>query len=170
MVEPEQKSNSPYKDMRASSKDNVMHLVEQRGCAVLWIASPRCNHCCWHLLPTTETFCTCNPKKKKNQQNCAKWCNSMIMPARTLLIWQTLYRSWVVKSFCTWSCALDFHLFRSLSNNLQRTSFLDENVIRTWLEDFFSSKPRDFYRHGIEKLLQRWQTVLNSEGEYIVDD
>ena len=43
MVEPDQKGNSPYKDLRASTKV-VMHVVEQRGCAVLWIASPRCNH------------------------------------------------------------------------------------------------------------------------------
>ena len=31
------------KDLLASTKDNVMHLVEQRGYAVLRIASPRCN-------------------------------------------------------------------------------------------------------------------------------
>ena len=38
MVEPEQESNSPYKHLRASVKDNVMHLLEQRGRAVLRIA------------------------------------------------------------------------------------------------------------------------------------
>ena len=46
MVEPEQKSNSPNKDLRVFTKDNVMHLVEQRGCAVLRIASPTCSHHC----------------------------------------------------------------------------------------------------------------------------
>lgn len=64
----------------------------------------------------------------------------------------------------------DFHLFRSLSNNLQGTSFPNEDALLTWLDDFFNSKPRDFYRRGIEKLVQRWQNVVNSEGEYIVDD
>ena len=58
----------------------------------------------------------------------------------------------------------DFNLFSSLSNNLQGTSFPGENVLRTWLEDFYS-KPRDFYTRGIEKFLQRWQTVVNSEGD-----
>ena len=64
----------------------------------------------------------------------------------------------------------DFHLFRPLSNNLKGTSFPDENVLRTWLDDFFNSKPSDFYRRGIGKLLQRWQTAVNSEGKYIVYD
>ena len=36
-----------------------------------------------------------------------------------------------------------FHLFRSLSNNLQGTFFPDENVLRTWLDDLFNSKPCD---------------------------
>lgn len=64
----------------------------------------------------------------------------------------------------------DFHLFRSLSNNLQGNSFPNENALRTWLDDFFIAKPQDFYRRGIEKLLQRWQSVVDSGGEYIVDD
>ena len=34
----------------------------------------------------------------------------------------------------------DFHLFRSLSNNLQGTSFTDENVLRTRFDDFFKLK------------------------------
>ena len=46
MIEPEQKSTSPYKGLRAFTKDDVMHQVEQRGCAVLKIASPRCDHHC----------------------------------------------------------------------------------------------------------------------------
>ena len=97
MVEPEQKSNFLYKDRCTSTKNNVMHLVEQRGCALLQIAFPRCIHHCWHLLPTTETSCRCNPNKN-DQQDCVKWCYSMM----TLLTWhKTLYRSWVGKSFQT---------------------------------------------------------------------
>ena len=65
----------------------------------------------------------------------------------------------------------DFHLFSlSVSNNLEGTSFPAENVLRTWLDNFFNSKPCDLYRCRIEKLLQRWQTVVNSEGEHTVDD
>ena len=48
----------------------------------------------------------------------------------------------------------DFHLFCFLSNRLQGTSFLDKNVLGTWLDDF-NSKPCDFYRRGIQKLLHR---------------
>ena len=48
------------------AKDNVIHLVEYRGCAVLQIASSRCNHHCWHLLPTAEMSCRLNPRKTTN--------------------------------------------------------------------------------------------------------
>ena len=87
---------------------------------------------------------------------------------------ETLYRSWVGKLFRIHFkspdlAPPDFHLFRSPSNDLQGTSFSDENVLRTWFDDFFNSNPRDFHSRGIEKLLQHWQTVVNSEGEYIVD-
>ena len=50
MVESEQNNNSPHKALRESTKDNVMHLVEQRGCE------------CYELLPggvtiTTDIYC-----------------------------------------------------------------------------------------------------------------
>ena len=73
---------------------------------------------------------------------------------------KTLYRSMIGDSFRTHLihlilCTQTFHLFRSLSNNLEGTSFPDVNVLWTWLDDF-NSKPLDFYRRGIEKLLQHW--------------
>ena len=67
MIEPKQKINSPYKDLRASTKDYVMDLMEQRECAIVRIVSPRCNHHCRHLLPTTETSCRHNPRKTTNR-------------------------------------------------------------------------------------------------------
>lgn len=51
---------------------------------------------------------------------------------------------------------LGFHLFRSLSINIQGNPFDNENALQTRIVDFFNYKPADFCRSVIEKLLQRW--------------
>ena len=56
----------PVKRPARIHKDNVMHLAEQRGYAVPRIASARCNHHCWHLLPTTEKSFWRYPRKTMN--------------------------------------------------------------------------------------------------------
>ena len=63
----------------------------------------------------------------------------------------------------------DFHLFRSLSNNLRGISFNNDAALQNWLDDFFTSKPPDFFRRGIEKLPERWESIINNAGEYIID-
>ena len=63
----------------------------------------------------------------------------------------------------------DFYLFRSLSNALHGVTFNNDVELRTWLDDFFESRPVDFYRRGIEKLIERWEEVVNNGGEYIID-
>ena len=63
----------------------------------------------------------------------------------------------------------DFHLFRSLSNALQGVSFNNDVELRAWLEEFFESRPGDFYRRGIKKLVERWEQVVANNGEYITD-
>ena len=44
----------------------------------------------------------------------------------------------------------DFHLFRSLSNNLRGTSFSDETALQNWIDDFFASKSSNFFKSGIK--------------------
>ena len=63
----------------------------------------------------------------------------------------------------------DFHLFRSLPNALRGVSFNNNEEVKMWLDEFFESKPTDFYCRGVEKLVKRWEEVVNSYGEYIVD-
>ena len=38
-----------------------------------------------------------------------------------------------------------------------------------WLDNFFGSKSSNFYCSHIEKLVERWDKVVKSEGEYITD-
>lgn len=62
----------------------------------------------------------------------------------------------------------DFYLFRSLEHSLRDKKFKNVNEVENFLNSHFSSKPSSFYKKGIEKLPERWQTVINSNGEYIL--
>jgi [histone H3]-lysine36 N-dimethyltransferase SETMAR len=63
----------------------------------------------------------------------------------------------------------DYYLFRSMSHYLKDKSFSTREEIEMSLLDYFSSKSQDFYKNGIEKLIERWKTVIDTNGEYIVD-
>lgn len=62
----------------------------------------------------------------------------------------------------------DYHLFRHLNNSLAGKIFKDETTLETHLQDFFDSQPPEFYKKGIHKLKERWQEVVDSDGEYII--
>ena len=125
-LRPNKKINSSYKDLRASTKDKGMHLVEQIGCVVLRLSSPRCNHDMtitannWDVLQTQS--------QKIDQQGCVKWCYSTKTPAHTLLTWQKHYTGvgLEVIPLPPYSPDLahsDFHLFHSLSSNIKELPF-----------------------------------------------
>ena len=63
----------------------------------------------------------------------------------------------------------DYHLFRSLSNQMRGVTFDGEEDLKNWLNNFFDTRPGDFWRNGINKLVERWEEVVNSNGEYIID-
>jgi hypothetical protein len=62
----------------------------------------------------------------------------------------------------------DYHLFRSLSNNLHGVSFNNDAELQKWLDDFFTAKPADFLKRGVENLPERWKAVVHNGGEYII--
>jgi hypothetical protein len=63
----------------------------------------------------------------------------------------------------------DYDLFRSLCYNLRGVSFNNDAELQNWLDNFFTSKPTDFFKRGIENLPERWEVVVNNGGEYIID-
>jgi transposase len=60
------------------------------------------------------------------------------------------------------------YLLRSLSNNLRRVSFNNDAELQNWPDVFFTAKPADFFKRGIEILPERWEAVVNNGGEYII--
>lgn len=63
----------------------------------------------------------------------------------------------------------DYYLFRSLSNDLRDRVFEDRDEAKTYIDDFFNSKPAEFYRKGIHSLVDRWRWVVDNDGQYYID-
>lgn len=63
----------------------------------------------------------------------------------------------------------DYHLFRSLQNHLQGKTFDRREDVEIFLRQFFESLPASFYRDGIHSLAERWRTVVDNDGEYVID-
>ena len=80
---------------------------------------------------------------------------------------------WSVLSYLPYSPDLapsDFHFFRSLQNVLKNKKFSQEEQVKTFVENFLSSKPAEFYLRGINKLPDKWQQeMIQNNGEYIID-
>ena len=63
----------------------------------------------------------------------------------------------------------DYHLFRSLQNHLNGKTFDSNEAVKNELIQFFASKNQTFYESGIMKLTERWQKVIEQNGQYIID-
>ena len=62
----------------------------------------------------------------------------------------------------------DFHLFRSLQNSLNGKNFSSLEDCKRYLEQFFAQKNKKFWEDGIMKLPEKWQKVVEQNGEYII--
>jgi histone-lysine N-methyltransferase SETMAR len=63
----------------------------------------------------------------------------------------------------------DYHLFGSLQNHLNNKKFERFEDVNDAILAYFESKPRSFYKAGTEQLVTRWETVIASNGKYIID-
>lgn len=64
----------------------------------------------------------------------------------------------------------DYHLFRSLQHFLSGKKFNNIDEVKSGLAQYFASKPESFYSKGIKMLLNRWKNVLDTNGEYVMDN
>ena len=60
----------------------------------------------------------------------------------------------------------DYHLFRSLEHSLRGKRFINVDQVKKHLSQYFASKSKSFYQRGIYLLPEKWQKVINSNGEY----
>ena len=63
----------------------------------------------------------------------------------------------------------DYHLFRSLQNDLNRKTFDSNEAVKNELIHFFASKNQTFYESGIMKITERWKKVIEQNGQFIID-
>jgi hypothetical protein len=55
-----------------------------------------------------------------------------------------------------------------LQNRLNNKKFERFEEVSDAILAYFQSKPRSFYKAGIEKLATRWETVIASNANYII--
>ena len=63
----------------------------------------------------------------------------------------------------------DYHLFRLMKHTLSEESFKDVAAVEKWVRSYFRSKPREFFADGIRALKEKWRTVIDNNGEYILE-
>lgn len=60
----------------------------------------------------------------------------------------------------------DYHMFRSMATFFKGRRFVDVNDVENGCREFFSSKPKTWYHHGIQQLAQRWLLTIENDGMY----
>ena len=60
----------------------------------------------------------------------------------------------------------DFHLFRSLKGWLKGKRYGSIDEVRAGVQEFFDSKDAEFYARGINKLVDRWEEIIQYDGDY----
>jgi [histone H3]-lysine36 N-dimethyltransferase SETMAR len=63
----------------------------------------------------------------------------------------------------------DYHLFQALKNVLRGKRFANFGEVESELTSFFNSQKPEFWVKGIQSLPDRWQQVIDADGQYIVD-
>ncbi|KAG5324230.1 NCASE ceramidase, partial [Pseudoatta argentina] len=60
----------------------------------------------------------------------------------------------------------NFHLFRSMAHGLADRRFHSYEEAQKWIDSWIASKDMSFFRRGIHVLPERWEKVVNSDGQY----
>ncbi len=62
-----------------------------------------------------------------------------------------------------------YYLFLSMSNFLANKRFTTEGEVKTEVDRFFTSKNPEFYSRGMNLLVERWQKIVDCNGDYFVE-
>lgn len=60
----------------------------------------------------------------------------------------------------------DYHLFRSMYHALVKQHFNSYEEVKNWVDSWIAAKDEEFFRRGIRMLPERWQKVVDNDGQY----
>ncbi|EGI62178.1 Mariner Mos1 transposase, partial [Acromyrmex echinatior] len=60
----------------------------------------------------------------------------------------------------------DYHLFRSMAYGLSEQHFTSYEDIKNWIDNWIASKDEAFFQRSIRMLPERWEKVVDSNGQY----
>ncbi|GFU68175.1 mariner Mos1 transposase [Trichonephila clavipes] len=61
----------------------------------------------------------------------------------------------------------DYHLFRSVAHGLADQHFQSYEEVKNWIDSWIASKDNQFFQRGIRTLPERWEKVVDSDGQYL---
>ncbi|KAJ7324456.1 hypothetical protein JRQ81_017476 [Phrynocephalus forsythii] len=61
----------------------------------------------------------------------------------------------------------DFFLFPEMKKPLHGQQFDDREDVIFKVEQWFSSKPEDFYKEGLKQVKKLWQKCVTLQGDYV---
>lgn len=59
--------------------------------------------------------------------------------------------------------------FRFLQNSLNGKNLNSEEAVEYHLTNFIQEKPSFSFKNGIDKLIDRWRTIVEKNGDYMID-
>lgn len=63
----------------------------------------------------------------------------------------------------------DYHLFRSLEHHIRNKTYRNQDAIENDFNSFINQKAPEFFKKGIQNLVERWQEVISNDGNYILN-
>ena len=60
----------------------------------------------------------------------------------------------------------DYYLFRSMAHFLRGRRFDNLEQVENGVQEFFASKDKEWYQHGIQELAERWTKTIDHDGLY----
>ena len=70
--------------------------------------------------------------------------------------------------YCPDLAPSDYFLFRSLQNSLNGKNFNNDDI-KSYLIQFFVNKNQKFYERGIMMLPEKWQKIIDQNGQHITE-
>ena len=157
-------SSNNIKSWYLSKEGFVISLVGlQRNC-LFWILTTQPNDQFYCLHWTTNEIKQCSWRKAARIDKSKRCC----IPSWQCKAIHIFGHS--AKIIGAWLGLLsDYFLFRSLQNSLNGKNFNNDDDIESYLIQFSANKNHKFYERGIMMLAERWQNVIDQNGQHIAE-